>query len=246
MLQYRSVRAQRINNRMTQPETNPLPMPAPPTPTAQPPRSCLSRLFGFIGWLLTVLIAAGLALAVAAGGLYLLGIDLTTPQQIRQANTEVQRLQAAATVQADTIGQLQTAQAQNRTEMGNARERIDELEAQARQLATAATAQAEYAATAVALGRALQTAVAEAAVLQDQLREGQVVVAVVATVQATQSEQIREIEQRSARLIRFLDRLSDIAADTADDTRLPTPAATATTIPFTATPTITPAVTPTP
>jgi len=203
-------------------------------------------LLGFIGWLLTVTIAVGLALAASAGILYLLGVDLTTPQQIRQASIEVQRLQAAATAQADTIAQLQTAQAQNSIETGNARERIDELETQARELAAAATAQAGQAITAVALGRTLQTAVAEAAALQDQLREGQILVAVVATVQATQNERIREIEQRSERLIRFLNRLSDIAADTADDTSLPTTTPTAAPAPNTTTPTPIATTTPTP
>ncbi|OAN47175.1 hypothetical protein A6A03_00055 [Chloroflexus islandicus] len=235
---------------MTQSDSNETPVAPPPASPAPRPRSCVSRIIGLIGWLLTVIIAAGVALVAAGGILFLLGVDLTTPQQIRQASVEVQRLQAAATAQADTVAQLQTAQAQASIELGNARERIDDLEAQAGRLAAAATAQAGQAATAVVLGQALQTAVAEAVDLQDQLREGQVVVAVVATIQAEQNVRIREIEQRSERLIRFLDRLSDIAADTVDDVGVPTPTATptATPSPQTATPTATPVppVTPTP
>lgn len=233
---------------MTQSDSNKAPVAPPPASPAPRPRSCASRIIGLIGWLLTVIVAAGLALAVAGGILVLLGVDLATPQQIRQTSVEVQRLQAAATTQADTVAQLQTAQAQASIELGNARERIDDLEAQAGRLAAAATAQAGQAATAVALGQALQTAVAEAAALQDQLREGQVVVAVVATIQTEQNERIREIERRSERLTRFLDRLSDIAADTVDDVGLPTPTATpsATPAPLTATPNATPVPPPTP
>ncbi|WP_298400761.1 hypothetical protein [uncultured Chloroflexus sp.] len=235
---------------MTQSDSNEAPVSPPPAPPAPRPRSCVSRIIGVIGWFLTVIIAAGLALAVAGGILVLLGVDLATPQQIRQASVDVQRLQAASTAQADTVAQLQTVQAQASIDLGNARERIDDLEAQAGRLVAAATAQAGQAATAVALGQALQTAVAEAAALQDQLREGQVVVAVVATVQAEQNARLREIERRSERLTRFLDRLSDIAADTVDDVGLPTPTATppATPSPLTATPTATsvPPVTPTP
>ncbi|GIV93628.1 MULTISPECIES: hypothetical protein [Chloroflexus] len=232
---------------MTQPEPNQNPLPQVPARTAPPPtqsRSCLSRLIGFIGWLFTIAIAVGLALVVAGGILYWAGVDLTTPQQIREANEGVQTLQALTTSQAESIGQLQTAQAQTLSDLNGARERIDELEVQADALATAATAQVGQAATAVALGRALQTAVAEAVVLQDQLAEERVLVAVVATVQAQQNERIREVELRSERLIRFLNRLSDIAGDTAEDVTTPTPLATPPAV--SPTPTSTVQVTPTP
>lgn len=228
---------------MTQPDPNEPPVAPLPVPSAPRSRSCAGRIVSFVGWLFTLILAAGLALVAAGGILLLLGVDLTTPQQIRQASSEVQRLQAAATAQADAIVRLQTAQAQASIDLNNAREQIDELEAQTGQLAAAATAQVSQAATAVALGRALQTAVAEAAMLQDQLREGQVAVAVVATIQAEQNERIRDIERRSERLTRFLDRLSDIAADTVDDVGLPTPTAppAATSALPAATPTATPA-----
>jgi len=155
----------------------------------------------------------------------------------------MQTLQMVATDQAVKIHQLQTTQAQLVGELGSARERIDELEVQASELAVVATTQASYAATAVALGRSLQTAVAKNGALQDQFREGQVLVAVVATVQATQNERIREVERRSERLIRFLNRLSDIAGDTADDVASPTPTSIT---PIPPTPTMTAQATPTP
>lgn len=231
---------------MTQPEPNQNPLPQVPARTAPPPtqsRSCLSRLIGFIGWLFTIAIAVGLALVVAGGILYWVGVDLTTPQQIREANAGVQTLQALTTSQAVTIDQLQTAQAQTLSDLNGAHERIDELEVQADALATAVTAQVGQATTAVALGRALQTAVAEAVVLQDQLAEERVLVAVVATVQVQQNERIREVELRSERLIRFLNRLSDIVGDTTEDVTTPTPLATPLASP---TPTSTVQVTPTP
>ncbi len=230
---------------MSQPEPNQVPPAVTQslTPPVSQPRSCLRQIAGFIGWLFTLAIAVALTLVVAGGLLYWLGVDLTTPQQIRQVSIDVQTLQALATDQATGIHQLQTTQAQLIGELGNARERIDELEAQANELAVVATTQAGNAATAVALGHTLQTAVAETGALQDQFREGQVLVAVVATVQAAQNEQIREIERRSERLIRFLNRLSDIAGDTADDIAVPTPTSI---IPITPTPTIPVQVTPTP
>ncbi len=199
---------------------------------------------------MTLILAVGLALAAGAGLLYLSGLDLSTPQQLRQASSDVQQLQAIVTAHAETFVSLQTAQAQTNLELNNARERIDELEQQAERLAAFATAQVGQAATAVVLGRVLQTAVAETVALQDQLREGQVLVAVVATVQAEQQARIREVERRSERLTRFLDRLSDIAGDTVDDVELPTltPVLTPTATAFTPTPSPTgsPVATPTP
>ncbi len=230
---------------MSQPEPNQ----APPTvtqsltPPVSQPRSCLRQITSFIGWLFTLIIAVALTLTVAGGFLYWMGVDLTTPQQIRQASAGMQTLQMLATDQAIRINQLQTTQAQLGGELGSARERIDELEVRANELAVVATTQASYAATAVALGRSLQTAVAENVALQDQFREGQVLVAVVATVQATQNERIREVERRSERLIRFLNRLSDIAGDTADDVASPTPTSIT---PIPPTPTMTASATPTP
>ncbi|MGQ9876256.1 MAG: hypothetical protein ACUVSL_13490 [Chloroflexus sp.] len=231
---------------MSQPEPNQTPLPQAPPRTAPPTtqsRSCLSRLIGFIGWLFTLAIAVVLALVAAGGILYWAGVDLTTPQQIREANAGVQTLQALTTGQAVTIDQLQTAQAQTLSDLNSARERLDEMEIQADTLATAATAQVVQAATAVALGRALQTAVAEVVVLQDRLAEDRTLVAVVATIQVQQNERIREVELRSERLIRFLNRLSDIAGDTAEDVTTPTPIATPA---VSLTPTSTVQATPTP
>ena len=230
---------------MSQPEPNQVPSAVTQslTPPVSQPRSCLRQIAGFIGWLFTLIMAVALTLTVAGGFLYWVGVDLTTPQQIRQASTGMQTLQMVATDQAVKIHQLQTTQAQLVGELGSARERIDELEVQASELAVVATTQASYAATAVALGRSLQTAVAENGALQDQFREGQVLVAVVATVQATQNERIREVERRSERLIRFLNRLSDIAGDTADDVASPTPTSIT---PIPPTPTMTAQATPTP
>lgn len=118
---------------MSQPEPNQVPSAVTQslTPPVSQPRSCLRQIAGFIGWLFTLAIAVALTLVVAGGLLYWLGVDLTTPQQIRQVSVGVQTLQALATDQATSINQLQTTQAQLVGELGNARERIDELEAQA-------------------------------------------------------------------------------------------------------------------
>lgn len=210
------------------PPVNQIP-PAPPTTQLGPPRrSCGSRILGFIGWILTIALSVLLALAAAAALLfYFFGIDLATPDQIRRASSDVAALQQEAQALQTEVALLRTAEAERASELSGARERIDELERLAGDLSS-------QAATAAALGQELNENVALAATIQAEGREGQVLVAVVATVQAGNTDRLDELQRRTDRLVRFLQRLSDIAGDaTLDESPV-------------ATPTLTPAGTPEP
>jgi hypothetical protein len=86
---------------------------------------------------------------------------------------------------------------------------------------------------------------AVAATLQADTSENQAAVEALATVQADTSEQVDELSESTDRMVRFLDRLSNIAEDTAgsiNPSNTPTPTLTATPTP---TPTLTPTRTPT-
>ena len=75
----------------------PLQSPSGRRPATPPPprRGCGSQILGGIGWLLTLVLSAGLAIAaLAAIAYYLFGFTLATPATIRQASADVGALQA--------------------------------------------------------------------------------------------------------------------------------------------------------
>ena len=211
---------------MTQPQD---PDPSPPAQTtarlAPTRRSCMSRILGFVGWLITILLSAGLAIAAAAAILfYSFGFNLSTPGQIRQASADVAALQSQSQALQTEVALLSTAGATQEGSVSAARERVDELEAKVVTYEQQAADLAGQAITAAALAKDLNANIALAATIQAEARQGQVLAAVVATVQAGNTSQISDLQARTDRITRFLQRLSDLAGNLSQDVT-PTPAA---------------------
>jgi hypothetical protein len=223
----------------------PAPPPAPATARLSPPRrSCMSRAMSLVGWVITILLSAVLALAAAAGILfYAFGFNLSTPGQIRQASADVAALQGQNQALQTEVALLSTASVDQGSGVNTARERVDDLEAKVAAYEQQASELAGQAATAAALARDLDENIALAATIQAEARQGQMLAAVVATVQADNTSQLGDLQRRTDRIARFLQRLGDLAGDLSsqDGTPAPTEALTA---PPTATPA--PAATPTP
>lgn len=225
-------------------------LPATPPPPRR--RGCGSQILGGIGWLLTLILSAALAIAaLAAIAYYLFGFTLATPDAIRQANADVGALQAqVATLESEAVA-LRGAGSESVETLGDALARVELLETQVAAYEGQAAALADQAATAVALSGDLEEGIAVAATIQAEGRENQVLVAVVATVQAENSARLADLQQRSERVTRFLQRLGDLAGDATLDAGGPPPTATPTAAQGAPTPTATPAaedetVTPTP
>ena len=213
---------------MTQPqdpEYAPLPPanavpPIPTGPLRPPRRSCGSQILGLIGWLLTLALSVLLALAAAAALLYFVfGLNLATPGELRQASADVAAVRGQAEALQTEVALLRTAEAERAGELAGARERIDELERQAGELAAQTDDLAGQASAVAALGQELDENIALAATIQAEGREDQVLVAVVATLQADNAQRLDDIQARTDRLVRFLQRLGDITGDaTLDET----------------------------
>ncbi|MBX0327742.1 hypothetical protein K2Z83_08640 [Oscillochloris sp. ZM17-4] len=219
---------------MTQPQepeyAAPGPPPAQPQPTARlapPRRSCMSRAMGFIGWIVTVVLSAALAIAAAAAILfYVFGFNLSTPGQIRQSSADVATIQSESQALQTEVALLRTASAEQVGGVNVARERVDDLEAKVAAYEQQAAELAGQAATAAALARDLDENIALAATIQAQAREGQVLVSVVATVQADNTGRLSDLQLRTDRIARFLQRLGDLAGDLSSQDGTPAPAET--------------------
>lgn len=219
-----------------EPEYTPAPSSSQTTRIAPPRPGCGSRIVGLVGWIVTVLISAALAIAAAAAILfYYFGFNLGTPSQIRQSNLDLAALRATNAALQTEVVLLSTASAEQGSGVGSARERVDELEAKV-------SAYEQQAATTLALTQDLNDNIALAATIQAEAREGQLLAAVVATVQAGNTSQLSELERRTDRIARFLQRLGDIAGDLAsEEALLPSPSPN-----LASTPTLTGTPTPTP
>lgn len=194
------------------------------SPASPPRRGCLRAALSALGWLLTVALSVIGALAAAAAIAYLVfGFTLATPAQIRQGTNDLAVLQNQAQTLQTEVARLSAAENAGVSELSSARERIDELEVQVAGFEQQAAELASQAATAAALAQDLNENVALAATIQAEGREGQLLVAVVATVQADNAARLAEVERRSDRLSRFLQRLGDLASDAALDSNSPLP-----------------------
>lgn len=216
---------------MAQPQDNippsPPPQVAPPTnrlPPAPRQRSCVGQLFGLVGWLLTLLLSAALALAAAAALLYFyFGFTLATPGQIRQASSDIDTLRQQNQALQTEVAQLSSTDAEQSSAAGTDRERIDELESLVANYEQQAAEMAGQAATAAALAQDLEENIALAATIQAEGRENKVLMSVIATVQVDNSSRLSELQRRTDRIARFLQRLGDLSADiAAEETMTPT------------------------
>ncbi len=191
------------------------------TQTPDPPRMRrLNPLLRLLGWLFTVIVAAGLSLVAAGAALLWLGYTPQTPADLAGARAEVATLQAEKRA-------LETRVADVSRQAETSGETIDEVRGQ---LGALNQTRAE-----------LETAAREQATLAAELRTGRDQLQQLATADVQRSAQLQALEDRSDRVERFLSRLSDIAADTAIDLGGRTPVAQP--APQAPTPTIAPAAT---
>lgn len=193
-------------------------------PDAPVPRRGSGR---FAAGLLTILLAVILSV-VAIGGLFLaLGFPTDAAQQLSSTRALQATLQAQNTQVELQNAALQTQVAVLDRRVSTSRESVDEITQQIAALGV--------------LRDQIQQADIRNATIVAQAQTSRDAVAHFATVEAGRAALIAELGQKSLRIERFLQRLSDIAGDAAPD------AVGATALPTTATPTPTPtpATTPT-
>lgn len=188
------------------------------TTTTPPPNKrgggsgCVGRFFSA---LLVVLITSSIALAAMIGAYFYL---LDIPGQLGGMQQRLNQAEAQnATIMTEN-SLMQTQVAELHRLGSNTSESLSEIEQQQQELQSI-RAELEDAL------RQNATVVAEAQASRDA-------VSVYATAEAARTETITLLLQRSERVERFLQRLSDIAGDTAQDLATATPTPTATEIPI--------------
>lgn len=229
----------------------PAPPPNEPAATPKPARQrggCLGRM---LAALLVVIITTFLALAVGASGLLYLGFTPAAPQQLGEAQMQIATLQAQNSALQTQVAAHETRGATDHEVLGDLKRSVDDLADLRGQLRQERESSAAQSATLIADVRASRDSVA-----------------LFATAEASRAALLVELERRSARVERFLQRLGDIANDTALDLAnataaiptltpspapLPTPSATLVPTPSptalstaTIAPSVTPAATATP
>ena len=187
---------------MPPPATGPLAAPPPPARTRG---GCAGRFFAA---LLVILITTFLALLAGAVGLLYLGFTPATPQQLADAAAQVATLQAAnASLQTQVAAADSRSSADHET-LGEVKAQLEAIAGLRDQLAQERAASAAQSATLVA-----------------DVRAGRDAVALFATAEAGRAALLAELERRSARVERFLQRLGAIANDTATEVPSRTPSA---------------------
>lgn len=210
------------------PTTAPKPFSSAPAPApAKAPRSvggCIGRM---LAALLVIVITTIVALAAVAGGATWLGFTPQSANELRAAQQQVATLEARNTALEGQNVAVQTQIALMIGQAGTDRESLDELRSEVEKFAT--------------LSDQVETRLAqdarEQATLVVEMRTSRDAVMVFATAEAGRAQVLSELQRRSERVERFLQRLSDISGDTALDIQSATPTAT---ISSTLTPQITP------
>lgn len=204
------------------------PLPAAPQAARRQQGGCVGRFFAA---LLVVIITTVLALVAGAAGLLYLGFTPDTARRLADAQAQLETLQSQnSALQTEVAAQGQRGSTDHEilSEIGRQVQDITQLRDQLRAEREASVSQNA-------------TLVAEAKSSRDA-------VAVFATAEAGRAALLQQLEQRSARVERFLQRLSDIADDAAIDlgaAPVPTPASAPTTI-VELSPTLTPSPPPLP
>jgi hypothetical protein len=173
---------------------------------AQPPvrrGGCVGR---FLSALLVVIITTFLALVAGAAGLLYLGVTPAMPRQLVEAQVQL------ATVQAQNTS-LQTQVAANEQRGTTDHEVLGDLKRQVDDIADLRNR----------LSQERENSAAQSATLVADVRAGRDAVTLFATAEAGRAALLAELERRSARVERFLQRLGDIASDTALDLAGTTP-----------------------
>lgn len=185
----------------------PAPPPNEPAATAKPAGQrggCVGRM---LAALLVVIITTFLALAIGASGLLYLGFTPAGPRQLDQAQIQIATLQSQNSALQTQVAAHETRGATDHEVLGDLKRSVDDLTDLRGQLRQERESSAAQSATLVADVRASRDSVA-----------------LFATAEASRAALLAELERRSARVERFLQRLGDIANDTALDLANPTPA----------------------
>ncbi|NJO05847.1 MAG: hypothetical protein HC876_10170 [Chloroflexaceae bacterium] len=186
------------------PQTGPLP---PPNGTGG---GCLQRLGQFFARLLFAVFVVLLAVAAVGGAAAFLGYTPYTPQDVQRTQQELVNLRAENQLLQTQVADLTIRQSNNNERADTLGQRVDTLTGDVETLHSQ-VGDIEN------LSIQMRENVALASTAQADLREGLVTIATFATVQAERGTQIEQLERSTERIIRFLQRLGDIANDTTID-----------------------------
>ena len=180
----------------------------PSAPAAAAPArgrgGCLGRFFSAI---LVIVITTFLALLAGASALIWFGYTPDTPRQLGAAQAQLATVQAQSAALQAQNSVLQTEVAAQAQRYGTDHETLGEISNQLANIADLRNA----------LREERQQSASQNATLVAEARDSRNAVAIFATVEAGRALLLAELDRRSARVERFLQRLSDISSDTALD-----------------------------
>jgi hypothetical protein len=165
---------------------------------------CLGRFFSAV---LVVVITTFLALVAGASALIWFGYTPDTPRQLGAAQAQFATIQAQSAALQAQNSVLQTEVAAQAQRYGTDHETLGEISNQLANIADLRNA----------LREERQQSASQNATLVAEARDSRNAVAIFATVEAGRAVLLAELDRRSARVERFLQRLSDISSDTALD-----------------------------
>lgn len=206
----------------------PVPDPPPNTPTTPSPSARRrSGVGGFFRGLFLILFSALVGI-VGAGALafYLFGYRPETPaqaSQVAQIQGDLASLQQQNALLQTEVVALNGRSASNTEQSQDLDKRLGDLRSEVQALSTLSDQMREYAAA--------------AATVQVEARDSRTAVALNSSLQATRFAQLDLLNQRTERLGRFLERLSDISGDAAADVGAQSVTSTSNAAPSSTTPT---------
>ncbi len=188
-------------------------IPAQPENGSSSPASvpATRRRGGFLGRffsaILVILITTFLALLAGASALIAFGYTPDTPRQLGAAQAQLATVQAQSAALLAQNSALQTEVAAQSQRYGSDHEALGEINNQLANIADLRNT----------LRDERQQSASQNATLVAEARDSRNAVAIFATVEAGRAVLLAELDRRSARVERFLQRLSDISSDTALD-----------------------------
>lgn len=181
--------------------------PAIPPVTATPARrrgGCLGR---FLSAILVIVITTFLVLVAGASALLWFGYTPDTPRQLGAAQAQLATVQAQGDALHAQNSALQTEVAAQVQRYGSDHETLGEISNQLANIAELRNT----------LRDERQQSASQNATLVAEARDSRNAVAVFATIEADRAMLLADLDRRSARVERFLQRLSDISSDTTLD-----------------------------
>ena len=196
-----------------QPENGSAPPPAPQP--AQPARGRAGCFGRFVAAFLVIVITTFLALLATGSALLWFGYTPDTPRQIVAVQAQIATVQAQNNALQTQNDALQTQVAEQTQRSATDHESLGEIGGQLANIEELRNT----------LRDERQQSASQNATLVAEARDSRDAVALFATAEAGRAALLAELDRRSARVERFLQRLSDISSDTALDlnaTRPPT------------------------